>query len=91
MPRDKPFWEEHFAGVVGLAILVVSVLLAIWFPEPTLFQKRVFIAGLSIGVGGIASEVPGMLNVKVELGTQLSIAATGAVATFVLIYFFGPG
>jgi hypothetical protein len=91
VPRDKPFWEEHLPGILGVIFLVTCIVLAIVFREPSVFQKRVFVGALAIGLAGLGAEIPGFLNVDMKLGTKLSITAAGALAIFVLVYFFGPG
>jgi hypothetical protein len=63
----------------------------VFFSDPTEFQQRVFIGTLAVAIAGIGSEIPGFLNVKLSLGTRLTITAAGALAIFVLVYFFGPG
>jgi len=87
----KPFWQEHLPGLFGVMFLVISILLAVFFSDPTKFQQRVFIGTLAVAIAGIGSEIPGFLNVKLSLGTRLTITAAGALAIFVLVYFFGPG
>jgi len=91
VPRDKPFWEEHLPGIIGGVFLVISIVLAIVFSEPSEFRKRVFVGALAIGLAGLGAEIPGFLNVKMTLGTKLKITAAGALAIFVLVFFFQPG
>src|SRR6266536_5800813 len=50
VPRDKPFWEEHLPGILGVVFLVISIVLAIVFSEPSTFQKRVFVGALAIAL-----------------------------------------
>jgi hypothetical protein len=87
----KPFWQEHLPGLFGVVFLVISILLAVFFNNPTKFQQRVFIGTLALAIAGVGSEIPGFLNVKLTLGTKLYVTAAGALALFVLAYFFGPG
>jgi hypothetical protein len=89
--RDKPFLEEHLPGLLGVVFLLISIVLAIVFSEPTIFQRRVFIGTLAVGLAGIGAEIPGFLNINMKLGTKLTITAAGAMALFVLVWFFEPG
>ena len=90
MSKHKPFWEEHLPGIIGIVFLVTTIALAIAFPEPTEFQYRVFAGALAICLSGIGAEIPGFLNVKLTLGKKLVVTAAGALAIFVLTYFFRP-
>jgi hypothetical protein len=74
-------------GVIFLgAILVIAVLI----PQPSPFQLRVFTPVLAIAVAGVATVMTGLLNVQMTLGKQLTIGATGAIATFVIVYLVNP-
>ena len=90
MPRDKSFWEEHIPGLLGVAFLLICIVLAVVFSNPSEFQRRVFIGALAIGLAGIGAEIPGFLNVQLTLGQKLGVTAAGALGIFVLVYFFVP-
>ena len=90
VPREKALWEEHIAGIIGVVFLLITIVLAIVFPEPTPFQFRVFVGALAMCLSGIAAEIPGFMHVKLSLGRQLVATAAGALAIFLLVYFFGP-
>lgn len=86
----KPFWQQHIAGLLGVIFLLTSIGLAVFIATPTEFQRRVFVGALAIGLAGIGAEIPGFLHVKLSLGTQLAVTAAGALAIFVIVYFFVP-
>ena len=88
---DDNFAKKHPAFVFGVAFLLIILVLVLVVKEPSPLQTRVFIAGLAIAMGGIASQIPGLLRVKMSIGKQLAITASGALAVFVILYFFGPG
>ena len=72
------------------AIIVVAILaLAILFPEPTSFQYEVFRIVLAIACGGLAAVIPGFLTVRID-ALGIAIRAGGALAVFILVYFFNP-
>ena len=81
---------EAIAFYVGIVFSLLTVLLAIFFPNPTAFQFRNFTGFFSIGLGGVALRLSGMLSVRLTLGQRVLISATGALAVFVLAYFFVP-
>jgi len=84
------FVEKHIALVVGLALFVVAVVLAFVFGTPTPLQQQILLGTFSLAGGAIATEISGMINVNLKLGTKLTVAATGALAIFVILYFFVP-
>jgi len=90
VPRVKPFWEEHLPGIIGGVFIPISIVLAMVFGTPTEFQRRIFVGTFAIGLAGLGAEIPGFLNVKLTLGQQLAVTAAGALAVFVLVYFFVP-
>ncbi|MDV3458381.1 hypothetical protein RZN05_15390 [Sphingomonas sp. HF-S4] len=59
---------------------------AIFFPEPTSYQYTVFRIILALAAAGFASFLPGFLHVRLNTG----IRAGGALAAFVIVYFFAP-
>jgi Tfp pilus assembly protein PilF len=67
----------------------VFVLLAIAFPQPTSFHYEVFRIVLAIACGGVAAVIPGFLAVTMD-AKGLVIRAGGALAVFLLVYFFSP-
>ena len=45
---------------------------------------------LSLAAAGVAATVPGFLNLDLDLGTSLILRAGGALAIFVVVFFFNP-
>jgi hypothetical protein len=74
------------AGSFGVIFIVTLLVLSIKFPRPTPYQYTVFRVILAISVAGIAPFIPGLLEVKVSD----FVRAGGAIAVFVIIYFFSP-
>lgn len=75
-----------FGTIFVTAILVLVVLI----PEPKPMQWRVFCVVLALAAGGVATTISGMLKVSMQLGKRVLIGATGALAVFVIVYFFVP-
>ncbi len=71
---------------LGIGLVVVIILLVIFIPCPTQNQYFVFRIIIALASAGLASIIPGSLNVNVNKG----ITAGGALGVFAIIYFFDP-
>jgi hypothetical protein len=78
--------EKILAFGFGVVFIVILLLIAIFFPNPTDFQYTVFRIVLALAAGGVAAMIPGFLRVDVSN----YIRAGGALGVFVIIYFFSP-
>jgi hypothetical protein len=81
-----PLWERIAIFTFGVIFVVVLLVLAIVFPAPTSFQYTVFRIVLALAAAGIGALVPGFLEVRYKS----VVRAGGALALFVVIYFFSP-
>jgi hypothetical protein len=86
VPNTPQKIQFGFAVGFGIAGLVIVLLIAIFIPVPTLFQYQVFRIILALAAGGAASMIPGILNVQIPN----FITAGGALAVFVVVYFYSP-
>jgi hypothetical protein len=86
----KGFMERHLPLAVGLVLLLISLVLAFAVGNPNSLQTRLVLATSSLGGGAIATEIPGMLNVNVSLGTKIVIGATGALGVFIVLFLIKP-
>jgi hypothetical protein len=89
-PREDPpphrhEWERPAIFAFGIVFIVLLVILAIFFPNPTPFQFEVFKTVLALAAAGIAALIPGLLNVDLP-----AVRATGALAVLILVYKFSP-
>lgn len=90
-PRSpNKFMKKHFPAFVGIFFVLIAIILAFSFPEPTPLQIRVILAVLSLGGGAFGTEISGMIKVNLSLGEKFVIGATGAAAIFVILYFAVP-
>jgi hypothetical protein len=89
-PAPKSFAERHFPSLIGIGFVIVSIALAFVFSKPSPLQTHIILAVLSLGGGAFASEIPGMLKVDLSLSAKFTVAATGAAAIFVILYFAVP-
>lgn len=78
------------AFIFGVTFVVALVILAIAFPKPTPFQYGVFRITLSLAAAGVAAMMPGFINLEVNPNVGLLIRAGGALAVFVIVFFFNP-
>lgn len=78
------------AFIFGVTFIVLLLILAITFPKPTPFQYSVFRITLSLAVAGVAAMIPGFINLDVNPNVGLLIRAGGALAVFVIVFFFNP-
>jgi hypothetical protein len=78
------------AFAFGLILIAAILTLAVVIKNPTHLQVQVFSVVLALAAGGFATVLSGMLNVRLNLGKKVAIGATGALAVFVIVYFFVP-
>lgn len=86
----EPFIREYFPSLVGLGLIIITVTLVFIVGVRTNFEKQIVLILISLGAGGIASLIPGFLNVRLTLGKKLAVSAAGAMGIFVIIYFNVP-
>ncbi|HEX3152656.1 MAG TPA: hypothetical protein VHR66_31580 [Gemmataceae bacterium] len=78
------------AASFGVAFVIGSIVLAIFFPRPTGFQQQVFRIVLSLAAAGVAAMFPGFIDLDLHASKVALIRAGGALAVFVIVYFFNP-
>lgn len=69
-------------------VVFVSVLMAVaWFkPDPSDFQYTIFRSVFALAGAGVAAVIPGFIEVKISNW----LVAGGALAVFVILYFWNP-
>ena len=70
----------------GVSFLLINIVLAVFIPTPTASQSGIFRTVLALSAAGFAAFIPGFLEVEVKP----YIRAGGAIAVFVIVYFFYP-
>lgn len=86
----NPTAQIIVAFTFGVAFVVAMLVLAIKFPRPSPFQYSVFRIVLSLAAAGAAAMIPGFININVNPSTGFLIRAGGALAVFVIVFFFNP-
>lgn len=74
------------AFALGIATIIASITIAILIPSPTESQYIVFRIVLATAIGGVASMIPGFLEVEVKP----HLRAGGALGAFTLVFLFNP-
>lgn len=83
MSRKLQIWLSFIFGVVFICVLIA---IALFKPDPSDFQYTIFRTVLALAGAGVAAVIPGFIQANV--GTW--IRAGGALAVFVIIYFWIP-
>jgi hypothetical protein len=74
------------AFIFGVVFVSVILIIAFNKPDPTDFQYTVFRTVLAMSCAGIGAVIPGFIEVRVSK----FIVAGGALAVFVIVYFWNP-
>jgi hypothetical protein len=78
--------QRNLAFIFGVGFVVVLLVLAPFFPRPSPFQYLVFRIVLALAAAGVAAMLPGFLHAQVHG----AVKAGGALAVFVVVYYFNP-
>ena len=78
--------QQRLVAAFGIVFVVALLVLALAIPNPTPFQYVVFRVILTLAVAGVAAMLPGFLAVSVPNWLR----AGGALAVFVIVYFYNP-
>src|SRR3954465_4721070 len=78
------------AFVFGCLALAAVLWLAFRSDSLSNQQFEILRIVLALAGGGVGAVVPGILNLTVNAGTKLALRAGGALAVFVVLYFWSP-
>jgi hypothetical protein len=78
--------QQRLAFLFGIVFLIVLLTLAILVPNPTAFQYTIFRSVLALAAAGVAAMIPGFIAVSISTWLR----AGGALAVFVVVYFYNP-
>jgi hypothetical protein len=86
--------QTLLAFVFGVLFVTAILMLATLVPTPTKTQYEIFRIVIALAAGGVGAVIPGLLNLQMNLGLterqRLTIRAGGALAVFVIVYFYSP-
>lgn len=73
-------------GIIGVLFVITLIVIAFTVECPTEFQNQIFKIVMALASGAFAAMIPGAININYK-GL---VTASGAVAVFVMVYFFSP-
>jgi hypothetical protein len=88
--RNIPVWAFVVSVISALVFLVALLVIAIFIPHPTAFQIFVFRIVLALAAAAFGATIPGFFTINLPLPAKGLIHAGGAIALFLLIYWFNP-
>lgn len=78
--------ERYLAFSSGVIFVATILLIAIYIPTPTRFQEQIFRIVLSVSAAGFVTFTPGFIEITISNW----IRAGGALAVFLIVYFYNP-
>jgi hypothetical protein len=81
--QQSNLWALFIIGVIFILFVLV---LAFFDPNPTGLRYVIYRILLSFGAAAIVAVLPGSIGIQLPTG----VTAGGALAVFVLVYFFDP-
>lgn len=78
--------QQFGALSFGVIFVVVLLVLAVRFPNPTQFQYTVFRVVLALAAAGVAAMIPGFIEFRIATWLR----AGGALAVFAIVFFKNP-
>ena len=86
--------EAYLAFAFGVVFVAAILILAVVFPNPTSTQHEIFRIVIALAAGGVGAVIHGLLNLQMNLALssnqKLALRAGGALAVFVIVYFYSP-
>ena len=83
-------WLQTIAAFAAAFFIVGLLFVGSFIPDPSPFQAQVYKTVIAIMGAGLASTIPGMVEVKFESISGKVARASAALAAFVILYFFIP-
>ncbi len=83
-------FEMGLAFLFGCMALAAVLWLAFRGGNVSDQQFEILRIVLALAGGGVAAVIPGFLDLNVKAGTKLGLRAGGALAVFVVLYFWSP-
>jgi len=90
MPREKPSTEVWLAFAFGIIALSALFSVALFSSNHNALLITVARVTLALACAGIAAVIPGFIDIDLKPSVNTAIRAGGAVAVFVLVFFFNP-
>ena len=87
--RQTSNWEKVAGFIFGIAFVITLLVMAVIIPNPTPEQYATFKTILALAAAGVGGVLSGFIHVEGTL-KQWSIRAGGALALFLIVFFFTP-
>ncbi len=78
------------AFTFGVLFVTALLVFALFVPNPTIQQFEIVRIILALAAGGVAAMIPGLLSLKLGATSNMALRAGGALAVFVIVYFYSP-
>ena len=78
------------AFIFGTVFLAALLVLVVAIPSPTTNQFEMFRIMIALAAGGVAAVMPGLLGLRLGRGSAFAVRASGALAVFLIVYFYSP-
>jgi hypothetical protein len=78
------------AFTFGVLFVTALLVFALFVPNPTIQQFEIVRIILALAAGGVAAMIPGLLSLKLGAAANVALRAGGALAVFVIVYFYSP-
>jgi hypothetical protein len=88
--NSVPKWLIPIAFFVGVGFTIAILILAVKIPNPSKFQFTIFRIVIALGGSAFSMALTGFLTIQMDLPRGGQIVAGGALAVFVILYFFSP-
>jgi hypothetical protein len=89
--RMTPKTSRTAAFIFGVTYVTVLLIVNLIIRSPSPTQYQTFRIILALAAGGVGSMIPGILQIDMKVGAKFALHAAGALALFVVVYFFSPG
>ena len=84
-----PKWEKITGFIFGVTFVTALLILIVFIPNPTPAQWAIFKTILALAAAGVGGILAGTIHVEGAL-QKWTVRAGGAIALFVLVFFFSP-
>lgn len=90
--EPAPRRRLEIAAAFAFGCIAIGIVLWLAFRARTLSQPQFDILRivLALAGGGVGAVIPGFLSVDMKPNAKLAVRAGGALAVFVILYFFSP-
>ena len=82
-------WEKIAGFIFGVTFVTALLILIVFIPDPTPPQWEIFKTILALAAAGVGGILAGTIQVEGAL-QKWTVRAGGAIALFVLVFFFSP-